>query len=123
MIEIDVTIDNRLPASMDKLAGNFFDDIVEGVIHPYLEDVASRARREHRHNRRTGALERSISVDKTSDGGSVYIDDSIAPHGKHIHDGHRSWAADEFIYDAQDDRALDMAIDRELDNIIKKAGL
>ena len=124
MVELEVKLDDsQLPASLNKLAGNFFDDIVEEAVHTYLDQVAKTAKRSHRYKRRTGALERSIRTDKHDNGGSVYIDDSIAPYGEYVHDGTKHIIADPFLMDAEDNRLLDNLIDKAVDKILQREGL
>lgn len=118
MIDLSVDVSSSVPADLEDLAGTLFNEIVRDAIHPYLDEVKQAARSNHRFESRTGNLERAIKNNKTADGGSVYVDESIAPYGKYVHDGHRSWAADNFIEDNFDeDRLNDMiehVIDREL---------
>lgn len=120
MIEISLSGDDKVPAELDKLAGTLYKDVVDDAIHPYLDNVQDRARSNHRFESRTGNLERAIRVSKTQNGGSVYVDESIAPYARHVHDGHRSWSADNFLYDAYDESELDDMIDDMIDRELNK---
>lgn len=123
MIDVTVKIDEKVPAALTKLSGTLYNDIVTQAIHPYLDKVKEKAKKEHRYKRRTGNLERSVKTQETHDGGSVFIDDSQAPYGKYVHSGHGSWNPDEFLYDAQDEKLLDKMIDDVIDKSIEKAGI
>jgi hypothetical protein len=82
------------------------------IIALNLDNVRSIARMTHRfqstpgrrptgrYYRNTGALEDSIRVKMESDGGRVYLEEGIAPYGKFVHDGQRTWEPDQFVYDA-----------------------
>ncbi len=123
MIDVSVTLDDKVPAALNKLSGTLYNDVVTQAIHPYLEKVKEKAKKEHRYKRRTGTLERAVNTEKTQNGGSVFIDDSIAPYGEFVHRGHGTWNADEFLYEAQDDELLDRMINNVIDRSIKEAGL
>jgi hypothetical protein len=124
LIDISVKFDSsKLPASLNKLAGNFFDEIIEEAVHPYIDYVQDEAQRSHRFRSKSGKLERSVRTKKTDKGGSVYLDESIAPYAEHVHDGHGSWQADRFLLDAEDDRYLDKLIDKAIDDILKREDL
>lgn len=81
-------------------------------IRMHLDNVRTIARTTHRfmstpgrrptgrYYRNSGHLEDSIRVKIESDGGRVYLEESIADYGKYVHDGQRSWAPDPFVYDA-----------------------
>jgi hypothetical protein len=88
-----------------------YDDALK-IIRLHLVNIRTIARQIHRfqatpgkrpngrYYRNTGRLERSVQVHMESDGGSVYLDEGIADYGKYVHEGQRSWAPDQFVYDA-----------------------
>lgn len=61
-----------------------------------------------RYYRNTGRLERSIEVEMTDDGGRVYLDEGVADYGVYVHEGQRSWAPDQFVYDSFEVQKEDM---------------
>jgi hypothetical protein len=77
-----------------------------------LGDVRNQARRIHRfmatsgrrptgrYYKNTGRLERSVQVEMSDSGGRVYLDTGIADYGPYVHEGQRSWAPDQFIYES-----------------------
>lgn len=86
--------------------------------------MSNDAKRVHRHQRRTGKLERSIKVVRRKDGGSIYIDDTSCDYGKYVHRGQRSWKPDEFVFEAyqRNERVFDTNIDKAINDALKKAG-
>jgi hypothetical protein len=70
------------------------------VMRSGLTKMESYAKRHHRFKSRTGALISSISSEIYGLSGRLYIDDFIAPYGVFVHEGQRSWAPDQFIYEA-----------------------
>lgn len=86
--------------------------------------MANDAKRIHRHQRHTGKLERSIKSRRTSDGGSVLIDDTYCEYGKFVHRGQRTWKPDEFVFEsyARNERSFDKNIDKAINDALKKAG-
>jgi hypothetical protein len=77
-----------------------------------LADVRNTARKIHRfratsgrrptgrYYKNTGRLERSVQVEMFDSGGRVYLDTGIADYGPYVHEGQRSWAPDQFIYES-----------------------
>ena len=124
MISVDVNADDVL-AGLDKLADTLKPTVISQAIVPYLKAVQSTARREHRYNRQTGNLERSVKLEINQDGGSVYIDEAQANYGKYIHNGFKSWSPDPFLSDAANANQpqLAQALDREIGRAIQQAGL
>jgi len=114
----------RVSASFEKLVETLVDNIVKEGIHDTLPIIANGARRDHRHIRRTGKLERSIKSIKLSDGGEVYTDDVSCKYGKYVHMGQRSWAPDQFLFDSftRNERILDQKIERSIEKSLRRAG-
>jgi hypothetical protein len=123
MIDIKVSVESKIKDSLKHLSDDFFDEVIEGAVHPYLDHVQKEAQRRHAFKSRTGKLERSVRTEKTDDGGSVYLDESIAPYAEYVHEGHGSWSPDRFLTDAEDERYLDKLIDRAIDDILKREDL
>jgi len=125
MAEVELTVDNGVSASFNKLADTLDTTIVEYGIAPFLKTVQKTAQQQHRYTRRSGKLERSVRVETTTKGGSVYLDDGVANYGKYVHEGFRSWGSDKFLENATDNnlRALDADVDRAIDKAINDAGL
>lgn len=86
--------------------------------------MSNDAKRIHRHQRRTGKLERSIKVVRRKDGGSIYIDDASCDYGKYVHRGQRTWKPDEFVFETyqRNERVFDTNIDKAINDALKKAG-
>lgn len=112
-------------AGLNTLASTIDDSVLDIAINPTLKSVQEEARRQHRYKRRTGKLERSISVETTPEGGEVYIEEKTADYGKYVHEGFGKWSPDQFLISAFERKlpALDAALDRAIDDSIKKAGL
>lgn len=70
------------------------------VLGSYISRITRRAKILHRFRSRTGNLVSAIESEMYGLSGRVYIDDMLAPYGKFVHNGQRTWAPDPFIYDA-----------------------
>jgi hypothetical protein len=121
---VSITVDFKdVSDSLDKLS----DTLPEAVIDA-IDDVASKIQRtaktNHRYTRRTGRLAAAVKRETTDDSVTIYIDSALADYGKYIHDGFKSWSPDTFIDDAYaaHERDLSAAIDRAVDDTIKKLG-
>lgn len=125
MIAVDISEIRRVPASFRELAGTLQNEIVSDAVSDYLVNVQEDAQSNHRYKRRTGNLERSIKIRNKPDGGMVYINEAQAPYGKFVHDGQRSWAPDQFLYNAaiKNEPELNRKIDQAVDKAFRKAGL
>lgn len=79
-------------------------DYATEAVHQTLRRGISKMQRyaetHHRFNSRTGTLVNSIRTDIYELSGRLYIDDMLCHYGKYVHNGQRSWAPDQFIYDA-----------------------
>ena len=113
-------------------ATNFLKKKEKDVLEAYrlgfkiaLRDMNQKARKDHRYNRQTGSLERatssSLNSSKVNVSGKIFIADDIAPHGKYIHEGFKSWNPDQFIYEAT--RNADSIIVNEIEKQLKKKGI
>lgn len=124
MVSIDTNAD-KVAAAVDILSRNLHDTIVREGIWRFLEILKTGAKQVHRHQRRTGKLERSIKRGTHKDGGSVFVDDSYCDYGKFVHMGQRSWKPDQYVFDsfARNERLLDQMIDKVIDDAFRKAGL
>jgi len=124
MISVTVRAD-EVVGGLTSLATTIKPAVVMGVIYDFLSSVQIEAKRQHRYIRRTGRLERSVKIDRTEDGGSVYIDEGAAPYGKYIHEGTKFIDRDPFLTDAFDRKEADLyiAIAQAMDQTIQQAGL
>ena len=124
MISISTNAD-EVAGEFTKLAATLEPTVVKEGIQTFLAEVQAEAKRQHRYTRRTGKLERAVKVERTEDGGSVYIDDAAARYGKYIHEGTRYIDSDPFLTDAYDRKQqdLDRSVSRSVDHAIQQAGL
>jgi hypothetical protein len=123
MIDFSVDVDTKVPAAFSELAGTLYMDVVNDAIHPYLNSVRDKAKRKHRFKSRSGKLERSVRSNLNEDGGSVYLDEGLAPYASYIHEGSDNISADPFLDDAFNESELDRLIDKVIDKSIKDAGI
>ena len=116
---------DQVAAEFAKLAVTLQPVIVKDSVEPFLREVQIEARRQHRYNRNSGKLERSIKISMSADGGDVSIDDRLAPYGKYVHEGTRKWNADKFLTEAGERKQKDLYrnADRATEKAIKQAGL
>jgi HK97 gp10 family phage protein len=123
MLRIDTNAD-EVAAALEKVPRAIEQSVSDKALPDYLKIVQTKARREHRYDRQTGRLDRAIKISHDKDGGSVYIDDSIARYGKYVHEGTKRWASDPFLTNAVDSTRtqMDAMIDRAVDSAISNAG-
>jgi hypothetical protein len=104
-----------------------------------LVEIQRQARKNHRYNTHTGALEKSINWKILQQGlvGEVYLEDSIADYGVYVHEGHGArgksvlhgypyvWNPDRFLEKAVKDREVQIrwGLERAIQEAIMKAGL
>lgn len=74
-----------------------------------INQMEDYAKSNHRFSSRTGNLLSAIRSDIYNLSGRLYIDDFLCDYGKFVHNGQRSWAPDQFIYDAYDALSDDIA--------------
>jgi hypothetical protein len=92
------------------------------------DKIIREAQTNHRFKSRTGNLVQSTMKELGIDKGSVRalykIDDVRAPYGKYVHDGQRAWSSDAFLENAveRNEKNLEVAAEKGIDNAIKKAG-
>lgn len=79
---------------------DYAEAALEDVMGTYISRIQRRAKILHRFRNRTGNLVSAIESEVYGLSGRVYIDDMLAPYGKFVHNGQRTWAPDPFIYDA-----------------------
>jgi len=79
---------------------DFIRDELDEKFDKIAADIATDAKNHHRFITRTGALEESVTAEYTGNTVRAYLDESIAPYGKYVHDGQRSWAPDPFLENA-----------------------
>lgn len=92
-----------------------------------LQEVQQYAKVHHRFTSRTYFLEKSIQQDVDQSGlfGIVKLVLGIAPYGTYVHEGHHSWKADQFLYNALERKKEQIysAINTAVRTAIKKAGI
>lgn len=92
-----------------------------------LGGVQSEAQHSHRFITRTGLLKNSIEKDVDQSGliGVVQLNSAVASYGKYVHEGHHSWAPDQFLYIAFEKKRQGIvnAINETLNAIFQKVGL
>lgn len=122
MSTVEVYLDAR------KLLGyatipDYAEAALEEVMFTYLTRIETRAKVLHRFRSRTGSLVAAIESELYGLSGRVYIDDILAPYGKFVHNGQRTWAPDPFVYNAvsQLEGELTSVLKRTLEASIKEA--
>lgn len=91
-----------------------------------MQEIQKQARRKHRFKSRSNQLERSVQQSVSSSGlsGKVYLEKGIARYGEFIHDGFKSWAPDEFLYNSAEkkERKVKEVLEKGIVKALKKAG-
>jgi hypothetical protein len=84
--------------------------------------IEQEAKNSHKYQSRTGRLSRATSVRTERDMLQGYINDHLAPYGKYIHDGFKSWSPDPFIEQAiiNNITTIDSIIDEEITKYLEK---
>lgn len=121
MVEIKVDVNSSgVSRGLDR-----FEDVLDSELNISLAssffNMSGLAKYQHRYKVRTGRLQQATKAmvrDLTAD---LYIDDSIAPYGVYVHEGHHNgaWAPDKFV-----EKALkngEPALMRSLGNAIQRA--
>lgn len=123
MLEIQTDV-NKVSDAIKKVSETLPQSLIKIGIWETLPMMSNDAKRMHRHQRRTGKLERSIKVVRRKDGGSIYIDDASCDYGKFVHRGQRTWKPDEFVFETyqRNERVFDTNIDKAINDALKKAG-
>jgi len=88
-IRVEIKGMDRAIDAFRKMPGRF-DALARQAMKASVRDVAEEARARHRFVSRTGALERSVEHDLTSDRplvGMVSVGGSGAPYARFVHDG------------------------------------
>ena len=122
MSTVEVILDARkLLGFMD--IPDYAEAALEDVMGTYISRMQRRAKILHRFRSRTGNLVSAIESELYGLSGRVYIDDMVAPYGKFVHNGQRTWAPDPFIYDAvaELEDELSTALKQTLEASIQKA--
>lgn len=106
-----------------KLERNLRKNITEGLTIA-TDKAISEAKSKHRFVTRSGTLLNSLLNQTRGYTAKAVISDAIAPYGKYIHEGHRSWAPDPFLEDAFKKHEVDIVreVEDQIDSVIKKAG-
>lgn len=117
MIEFDFNYEEAVSA-LDDFSDEIEDEI-EGALDKSIKKVADQARAVHRFRSRTGRLKSAVQTEVQGYSARAFIDDGLAPHGKHIHDGFKSWAPDPFLEDAL--RRNELSIGTEIESAVSRA--
>jgi hypothetical protein len=122
MIEIDSNA-KKVSDGFKKLSGTLIKTINKRGVFEALDLIKVDAKRKHRYHSRTGKLSRSLRVNKLRDGGRLLIDDALCNYAKFVHIGHKSWAPDEFLFEAYDrnEKKVDRLIDKAINYAIDRA--
>lgn len=117
MIEFDFDYQEAVSALED--FSEEVEDEVEGALEKSIKKVADEARIVHRFRSRTGRLQSAVQTETQGYSARAFINDGLAPHGKHIHDGFKSWTPDPFLEDAL--RRNESSIGNELESAVSRA--
>lgn len=122
MSTVEVILDARKLLGFHDIP-NYAEAALEDVMGTYISRMKRRAKILHRFRSRTGNLVSAIESELYGLSGRVYIDDMVAPYGKFVHNGQRSWAPDPFVYDAVSELEdeLSTALKQTLEASIQKA--
>jgi hypothetical protein len=116
---INASVDlGDLERFFDALPANMQNEVSQ-VMREQMEQTEEYARNNHRFETQTGTLESAISSVTDEISGELFVDENVAPYGKYVHDGQRSWAPDQFITQAVEAR-LDEIVEA-VDNAIQDA--
>lgn len=111
---------NRLPGLIERGA--------RIAVKEWLTSVQIDARQHHRFTTRSAhGLEASVQVEIKPNvaGSNVYLDLGIANYGPFIHDGFKSWQADQFLFQAADRQKAELPknIQKSIHRAIAQVGL
>jgi hypothetical protein len=94
----DNGIPDKISGMSDKLLSGILISLKEGMTKVMLE-----ARSTHRFISRTGSTERSVQMRVTGPTDvEDYLELGIASYAPYTHEGHGTWAPDQFLYEAFD---------------------
>lgn len=121
---ISISVDATQALIGLKSISKYITEEVNKALDILMPKIQEYARAQHRFITRTGRLERSITQDVKDLIGDLYINDLVAPYGKYVHEGHGTWAPDQFIYDAINafDKIIQQTLEQAVDRAIVKAG-
>lgn len=87
--------------------------------------VVDKAKRVHRFTTRTGRLERATLTDVQGKTVRALIDDALAPYGKYIHEGFKTWSSDPYLEEKfdQDESKIIVELEKAIDRVITRLGL
>jgi len=94
--------DNGIPQKISGLSDKILSDILVSM-KDGMTKVMLEARSTHRFISRTGSTERSVQMRVTGPTDvEDYLELGIASYAPYTHEGHGSWAPDQFLYEAFD---------------------
>jgi hypothetical protein len=117
MIEFDFDYEDAVNA-LDDFSDEIEDEI-EGALDKTFTKIADEARIVHRFKTRTGRLKSAVQTEVQGYSARAFINDGLAPHGKYIHDGFKSWAPDPFLEDAL--RRNELSIGNDIESAVSRA--
>lgn len=94
------------------------------ILGTSLNKMQTYAQFTHRYITRTGILSSAIKSEVKDLVGELYIDENRAHYGKYVHEGHGTWAPDQFIYGSAQANTtnLEISLIQALDSVIREAG-
>jgi hypothetical protein len=119
---VNITVDaNDVIGGMEELP----DDLHQALntsLGISLSRMQTYAQFTHRYKTRTGRLSSAISSEVKDLMGELFIDENKAYYGKYVHEGHGTWAPDQFIYGSAEANTENLmsSLNQALDSAIKK---
>lgn len=122
MLKMTMT-DTKVIKGLKELPKELTNEINKALQDTFYH-MAVEARNAHRYTVRTGKLRSATRSAVKELTGELFVDDLKADYGVYVHQGHGTWAPDQFVYDAfkRGHPILDRAIDQAVDKAIKQAG-
>ena len=119
MIQFKIDVTDAI-AGLNELKG--FKSAIANALEKQAKVIQEKARKYHRYIRRTGTLENATVAEATEMDIIGYINESQAPYGKYVHEGHGTWAPDPFLEEAFESYDLSI-LEKAIDDEILNAGL
>lgn len=127
-MSLSLTVDAKeVTKGLDKISKSLDDEITK-ELEKISNKILKEAKNNHRFKSRTGnllaATKKELGIDKNSINEVFKIDDIKAPYGSYIHEGFRGWSADKYLENAvvRNEDNMEKAVEKGIDNAIKKAG-
>lgn len=121
MISIDT--DDHASEALEGLP-EALDGPLQQAVYSAINKAERRAETNHEFTSRTGTLQSAIMSELRDDfAASLFIDSTIAPHGKYIHDGTEHISPDPFIDRAISESEIVNEIEDAVDEALQRTGL